>query len=370
MTWSWLRRRPYLIDAAIVLVLGVGYVGRAAHFGRYAVDLPLAVLYVVPLLARRRYPYAVLAFVSAVWVADAIAYSPVPPFATAFALYTVVVALDRMRGLAAAALATALPVVVTLARGEYNLAVLSLVLLGAAWVGGDNHRTRVAYVEALEERAQRLEREQEAERARAVAEEQARIGRELHDVIAHNVSVMVVQAAAANDVFDTRPEDAREALRAIESTGRGALAELRRLLGSVRGDGAQYAPQPGLDRLDDLLDQVRTAGLAVSVTIEGRPRELPAGIDLSAYRIVQEALTNTLKHAGATRADVALRYADDELGVEIRDDGTGAGNGGGGGRGLVGMRERVALSGGSLAAGPAPGGGYAVDARFPLGSHR
>jgi signal transduction histidine kinase len=279
-----------------------------------------------------------------------------------------VVSLGRVRGLATAGLATAVAVVVCLAEGEYNLAVLSIALLGAGWVAADNHRTRQAYVQALEERAERLEREREAEQARAIAEEQARIGRELHDVVAHNVSVMVIQAAAANDVFDTRPERARQALRSIEATGRSALAELRRLLISVREDGAGFAPQPGLENLDELVAQVRAAGLAVAVHVEGETRPLPAGIGLSAYRVVQEALTNTLRHAGATRAEVALRYVDDALEVQVRDDGIGRGNGDGGGRGLVGMRERVALFGGSFAAGPGPAGGFVVDARFPLGA--
>jgi signal transduction histidine kinase len=367
MLWNWLRRHPFLVDTGIILVLAAGYVGHAAHSGRLAGGVPLAVLYVAPLLARRKYPQAVLAILTAAWTADAIVYSPVPPFATAFALYSAVVTLGRLRGLAAAGLAAGVAVAVCLAAGEYNLAVLSVVLLGAAWVAGDNHRTRRAYVQTLEERAERLEREREAEQARAIAEEQARIGRELHDVVAHNVSVMVIQAAAANDVFDTRPERAREALRSIEATGRGALAELRRLLTSVRGE-AGFAPQPGLGNLDELVAQVRAAGLAVAVHVEGETRPLPAGIDLSAYRVVQEALTNTLRHAEASRAEIALRYADDALDVQVRDDGTGRGNGDGGGRGLLGMRERVVLFGGSFAAGPAPGGGFVVDARFPLGA--
>jgi signal transduction histidine kinase len=185
-------------------------------------------------------------------------------------------------------------------------------------------------------------------------------------VIAHNVSVMVVQASAANDVFDTRPDRVREALHAIERSGRDALAELRRLLGSVRGEGPDYAPQPGLDRLDALVAQVRGAGLSVAVVVDGNRRDLPAGVDLSAYRIVQEALTNTLRHARATSAEVTLRYGADELDVEIRDDGVSTGNGGGAGRGLIGMRERVAAYGGSLTAGPMAGGGFDVSARFPL----
>jgi signal transduction histidine kinase len=366
MVWNWLRRHPNLVDVVLVLALAAGYVGGAAHNHEWTGGVPLATLQVAPLLVRRRYPRTVLAVVTAMWIVYIAAVGGVPPVATAVAVYTVAANLPRTEALRTGAFAVAASTIAPLGLGEWNRAFGDLIPLVAAWVIGDNLGTRRAYTRALEERAERLEREQEAERARAVAEEQARISRELHDVIAHNVSVMVVQAAAANDVFDSRPERAREALRAIEASGRTALAELRRLLGVVRGDGADYAPQPGLDRLDELVAQVRAAGLAVAVSVEGAPRPLPTGIDLSAYRVVQEALTNTLKHAHATRADVSLRYGSDELDVEVRDDGSGAGNGDGGGRGLIGMRERVTAFGGSLVAGPAGTGGFAVEARFPL----
>jgi signal transduction histidine kinase len=184
-------------------------------------------------------------------------------------------------------------------------------------------------------------------------------------VIAHNVSVMVVQAAAAGDVFDAQPAKAREALASIEHTGREALTELRRLLGAVRADDGKV-PQPGLGRLPALLDQVRAAGLDVDVETEGEQRQLPLGIDLSAYRIVQEALTNTLKHAAASHAQVVLRYSDDELAVDVVDDGRGATQNGDAGHGLIGMRERVALYDGDLTAGPRAEGGFCVSARFPL----
>jgi signal transduction histidine kinase len=241
-----------------------------------------------------------------------------------------------------------------------------LVGFGAAWLIGDSVRSRRRYLEALEERAERLERERETEAARAVAEEQARIAREVHDVIAHTISVIVVQAAAARDVLAARPERAGEALESIEIAARGALGELRRLLGTVGGD-APLTPQPGLDGLDELVGRVRAAGLDVAVSIEGRQCELPPALDLSAYRVIQEALTNTLRHAHATRVDVSLRYLGDSLAVEIRDDGRANGAGGeGGGRGLIGMRERVTTFGGTLAAGPDPTGGFIVSARFPL----
>jgi signal transduction histidine kinase len=366
MVWNWLRRHPALVDVVIVLALAAGYVGRAAHQHQWVGGLSLAVLQVAPLLVRRRHPRAVLAVVTAAFVVQAVAVTQVPPFALMVAVYTVAASLTRYDGAVAAGTATAAATLTVLALGNWHAAISYPVPLVAAWVIGDNLGTRRAYTRALEERAERLEREQEAERARAVAEEQARIARELHDVIAHNVSVMVVQAAAANDVFDARPERAREALHAIEASGRSALAELRRLLGVVREDGADYAPQPGLERLDELVAQVRAAGLAVAVSVEGTPRPLPAGVDLSAYRVVQEALTNTLKHAHASAAGVSLRYGDEELGVEVRDDGAGSGNGDEHGRGLIGMRERVTAFGGSLDTGPLATGGFGVSARFPL----
>ena len=366
MVWNWLRRHSTAVDVALALLLGIGYVFHAARMSDWDGGVPLAVAQVAPLVVRRRYPRAVLSIVTAAWIAQVAFVSALPPVPTVVAVYTVGANLERMAGLQAAVASTAATSLATLGVGEYDRTVTYLVLFVAAWVIGDNLGTRRAYTRALEERAERLEREREAEAARARAEEQARIARELHDVIAHNVSVMVVQAAAANDVFDSRPERAREALHAIETSGRSALSELRRLLGVVRADGAEYAPRPGLDRLDDLVAQVRAAGLAVAVSVEGAQRTLPAGVDLSAYRIVQEALTNTLKHAQATRADVALRYRDDALDVEVRDDGEATGNGDGAGHGLIGMRERVTAYGGTLDAGPAPAGGFTVSARFPL----
>jgi signal transduction histidine kinase len=210
-----------------------------------------------------------------------------------------------------------------------------------------------------------------AEEARtAVGQEQARIARELHDVIAHSVSVIVVQAAAANDVFESRPDQARSALQSIERSGRDALVELRRLLSAVRPDDGRDAtgPQPGLDRLDELVEPLRGGGLEVVVRREGPATPLPAGVDLSAYRIIQEALTNTLRHARATRADVTVSYTADAVEIDVRDDGRAVPGSDGepGGHGLVGMRERASLLGGTLEAGPQPTGGYRVHARLPF----
>ena len=205
------------------------------------------------------------------------------------------------------------------------------------------------------------------EARRAVADERERIARELHDVLAHNVSVIVLQAAAAEDVFDAHPEQAREALRAIEASGRVALAELRRLLAAVRPDGDDLTqPQPGLDQLETLVGSMRAVGLAVDVRCEGERPPLPASLELSAYRIIQEALTNTLRHAGATRAGVTVRYAPDAVTLEVIDNGTSAPRLNGAGQGIVGMRERAGLLGGSVEAGPAPWGGFQVRARLPV----
>jgi signal transduction histidine kinase len=236
-------------------------------------------------------------------------------------------------------------------------AAFAMVVVGGAWALGEAARNRRA---AIEE-----------ETLRAVGEEQARIARELHDVIAHSVSVIVVQAAAADDVFEERPDQAREALRSIERSGREALGELRRLLSGVRpGEGAAPpAPQPGLDRLEELAEPLRSGGLEVVVEREGPVAALPAGVELSAYRIVQEALTNTLRHGRATRAAVSVRYGDDTVELEVRDDGRGAAaSAADGGHGLMGMRERAAMLGGSLEAGPMPRGGYRVLARLPRSS--
>lgn len=367
MVWSWLQRHPRLTDLAIVFALGSVYVGREVHLHRLTGGVALALLAVMPLLVRRRWPLAVLILATAATLVEAGVYGPVFPVAAAVAAYTLAEQWPRRGSLTVTTLVAAAVSLAALVVDGYHGALSALVPFALAWVIGDNLGTRRAYTRALEERADRLEREREAEAARAVAEEQARIARELHDVVAHNVSVMVVQAAAANDVFETRPDRARDALRAIEATGRGALVELRRLLGAVRGEYTEFAPQPGLDRMDELIDAVRSAGLEIELRIDGQPGLLPAAVEVSAFRVIQEALTNVLKHSHATRAEIVLRYADTGLDVEVRDDGTGGTvNGGGVGYGLIGMRERVAAFGGSLDAGPVPTGGFAVTARFPL----
>ncbi|MEE1738145.1 sensor histidine kinase [Streptomyces sp. BE147] len=258
------------------------------------------------------------------------------------------------------------------------VAIIMTVPFVLAWVLGDSMRTRRAYFSQLEERAARLEREREAQSKVAVAAERARIARELHDVVAHNVSVMVVQADGAAYVMDAAPDQARQALETISSTGRQALAEMRRLLGVLRtGDtreSGEYVPQPDVEQIEDLIEQVRQTGLVVDFKIEGTPRPLPSGVELTAYRIVQEALTNTRKHGGPDAgASVRLVYFDDGLGLLVEDDGRGAahelyedGGADGAGHGMIGMRERVGMVGGTLDAGPRPGGGFRISALLPL----
>ena len=242
--------------------------------------------------------------------------------------------------------------------------VFFAILFGAPWVAGRAIRHR-----RLNER--RLEHEK-AEAEAAIVEERSRIARELHDVVAHSISVMVLQARGGRRMIDVDPAEARGAFAVIEGAGHQALEEMRRLLGMLRASDEELAlmPQPSLEQLDTLVEQVRTAGLPVEVAVEGVPAALPPGVDLSAYRIVQEALTNALKHAGPARARVTVRYGEDDIELEIADDGAGTGDGDGSGHGLIGMRERVSVYGGELQAGRRPGGGYALRARLPLGSAR
>ncbi|MET9964941.1 sensor histidine kinase [Streptomyces sp. NPDC006356] len=262
--------------------------------------------------------------------------------------------------------------------GTLALMIFTSVPFALAWVLGDSIRTRRAYYEQLEERATRLEKEREAQAKVAVAAERARIARELHDVVAHNVSVMVVQADGAAYVLDSAPDQAKKALETISSTGRQALAEMRRLLGVLRTgehqESGEYVPQPDVEQIDDLVQQCRSSGLPVDFKVEGTPRPLPSGVELTAYRIVQEALTNTRKHGGPNAgASVRLVYFDDGLGLLVEDDGKGAphelyedGGADGEGHGLIGMRERVGMVGGTLDAGPRPGGGFRISALLPL----
>jgi signal transduction histidine kinase len=243
-----------------------------------------------------------------------------------------------------------------------------LVIFVFGWLAGHALRERTERTEAAEERAAQAEREREVAARLAVAEERARIARELHDVVAHAVSVMVLQVGAVRHRMQHSDAEDREVLGNVEKAGRAALTEMRRLLGAMRGDGEEpeRVPHPGVADLFGLIAHVRAAGLAVGLQVEGEPAELPAGLDLSVYRIVQEALTNTLRHAAARRAEVALSFGHHDLRIEVRDDGRGPVDGDRLGHGLVGIRERVKIYGGEMSAAGTPGGGFVLQARLPL----
>ncbi len=352
------------------------------------VPISLALSLVVAL--RRRAPEKMLLLATGAGVAQVIA--DVGPFPGNFAFLVILftVASRHTRWASRWALAGALlaPTIDTLrwpssphnpTADVFGTLFMTLAFV-LAWVLGDSLRTRRAYYLELEQRAKRLEKEREAQAKVAVAAERARIARELHDVVAHNVSVMVVQADGASYVLDASPDQTRMALETISGTGRQALAEMRRLLGVLRSgdtakrDGDAYVPQPGVEQIADLVEQVRGAGLTVDFRVEGDPHPLPSSVELTAYRIVQEALTNTRKHGGPhVGATVQLCYRDDELSVLAEDDGRGAqrelyqdGGTDGLGHGLIGMRERVGMVGGALEAGPRSGGGFRIRAALPL----
>ena len=240
--------------------------------------------------------------------------------------------------------------------------------IALSWATGFILSRRSEHAREMAERARRLQREQVEAADRAVAEERQRIARELHDVIAHSVSVMTVQAGAVRRLLLPEQQKERQALETVEATGRQALTEMRRLVGLLREQGAmpEFSPQPGLGTIDSLLERMREAGLPVELQVEGTPQELPPGVDLAAYRVVQEALTNALKYAGPAQAWVTVCWGDDELQLEIANDGSGGGGESGSGHGLEGMRERVVLYGGEIESGRRDGGGYVVRARLPV----
>jgi signal transduction histidine kinase len=349
-----------------------------APAGWALVNALLVAGFALPLLMRRRAPLVVVVLVIAAGGAQ-LAYTDRPPgsgagwLALNVALYSVAAHGGRRTAIAGAALVAAVSAI-QLADGGGTEDVLSASLfLGAVWALGRWVRVRRRGTRQLEERARRLAAEGELNARLAVERERARIARELHDSIAHSVSVMVLQAGAAEQVVMDAPERARASLTAIQDVGRDAVVELRRLLMLLRSDDdtAPLAPRPGIAGLDTLLAHVRDAGLPVVLSVEGKPEPLPTAIDLSAYRIVQEGLTNTLKHAGPAHARVTLRYSGHALELEILDDGDGDGCGAPDpqaacGFGLAGMRERASLYGGVMEAGPRDEGGYVLRARLPL----
>jgi signal transduction histidine kinase len=383
----WLREHPFAADTLLAALVTAILVpasifastkqGDVVFRHHNAFSIGLSALGAVPIAWRRRSPLAVLVVAGAAAVVYEACGFPDGPNAVPvlIALYSVAAHCDRRQSIVGAVYA-GVGVLVVFATARWHLdagtVISNTIIFGTAWILGDNLRNRRAYVSELEAKADYLEREQTARAQQAVADERSRIARELHDVVAHNVSVMVVQAGAARRTIDRDTDGARDALTSVEQTGRQALDEMRRLLGVLRTDDEATearAPQPSVADLDSLVANVRDAGLPVELVVEGVPRPLASGVDMSAYRIVQEALTNSLKHAGPARAHVRVRYGDHDLCVEVVDDGRGGAADptvNGGGNGLVGMRERVALYGGELRAGPRAGGGYLVSARLPL----
>ncbi len=376
--------RGWWFDAVIVVLAGAAVLEVAIRRDdRNAPEttlwfcIPAAAVVVLGLLARRRFPFGAPA---AFWLLAA-AFSFVDgrliPYPAGLYLAGILAAflLGNLRDplLARVGLAVVLASMVTIIFNRPGHSPGELVyvplLFGIAWLAGFALNARAEQADAAEARAAQAERERETAARIAVAEERTRIARELHDIVAHAVSVMVLQVGAVRHKLPDELGDESDALRGVEGAGRTALAEMRRLLAAMRDDGddLELVPQPGLDSVGTLVADVERAGLPVTLHVEGEAAPLPRAVELSAYRIVQEALTNALKHAHANRADVTLRYGPDELRIEIRDDGTGGGGASNGqGYGLVGVRERVEIYGGTMTAGTAPDGGFVLDARLPL----
>jgi len=390
---------PWAIDGAVAIVLLAFMVGQLALQakplpGQQAttpISYVLVVLIAAPLVTHRKWPLPSLAVCLAALLFYAsgryYAYPGIVLFAMVFGI--TLHGTRRQSLIALISCAAAMAVAIGLQPGvvgSYTTWVESELGIAIAWIVAESLRTRRARWAELNAKAERLEREREAEARRAVAEERLRIARELHDVVAHSMSVIAVQSAVGGHVMDTQPEEARHALAAIEATSRSALTEMRRLLGILRQDGepaGSLAPAPGLADLTPLVAQVGEAGLQVWVQVEGEHGPVPPGVDLSAYRIIQEALTNVIKHAAAATACVKVSYEKGAVALEITDDGPGRKDGRRGagpdgpradavtspfsaGHGIIGMRERVAVFGGEFAAGPRAGGGFRVFARLPI----
>jgi signal transduction histidine kinase len=330
--------------------------------------ISLVLIGAVSLAWRRRAPMAVLAITAAAFCGSLLlGYPPAQPLAPMIALFALAVVHSSLVTAAAGAVAGLVIVTATATylhwRADFDDRVLEdLLLLAAACLLGYGVQLSRARRSVLIAQEARLAREHAALTQQAVRDEKSRIARELHDIIAHSVSVITAQATGAQQVFDTEPGLARDALRSIETTGRGALTEMRRLLGvlQLENDDPGIEPQPGLDQLPLLIAQMERSGFPVELIVTGDPRPLSSGVQLNAFRIVQEALTNTLKHAGPARARVELGYRSDRLNIRICDSGRGFGADAVLGNGLIGMRQRAAMLGGELAVGPGPGGGVLV----------
>jgi signal transduction histidine kinase len=379
----WLLARRYWFDALILAGMGVWLADavvsrhqRDGPRGPLWFDVLAVIAFTTPLLARRRYPLgALLAAASAVaagsFVDGRLLSHPFVSFLFGLAICVLFgMRPSRLQSVAGLAFTIGVAAIVTLndPKGKIGDFIFDVIAFSVAWIIGFSVGGKFREVDEARERTARAERERE-ERARiAVADERARIARELHDVVGHSVSVMTVQASAVRRTLDADQEKEREALLVVEQTGREALAEMRRVVGVLRRpeEAPALAPQPSLEHLDRLVESAREAGLPVELRVEGTPVQLAAGIDLTAYRLVQEGLTNALKHARAQRAEVVVRYADGQVELTVSDDGRGGGDGDKGGHGLVGMRERISVYGGELEAGPRPEGGYRLSAKLPI----
>jgi signal transduction histidine kinase len=378
--------RKYAFDVLIVIAaiemaleVGIRYGAPDGPTTPRWFAVPATALIVLPLLARRRFPFAAPA---ALWGLAAV-------LSFVDGRLVVVTTTASIAGLVAAFLLGNLPdrtqaragLVVVLAGAVilmYNnpshtigeLVFIPVMFLGG-WLTGFALRERAAQAEEAEERAARAERERATAARIAVAEERGRIARELHDIVAHAMSVMVLQVGAVRHRLPQSLTEDKDALRDVEKAGRAALAEMRRLLGAMHDGGdVELAPQPGLDNLDALAERVSRAGLPVHLQVEGDVVQLPRAVELSAYRIVQEGLTNSLKHAKASRADVTVRYGAEDLELEVRDDGVGTSSSDGLGHGLVGIQERVKIYGGEMLVGAGSKGGFVLTARLPLEGQR
>lgn len=381
----WPFARVYWFDALLLAMAGIGITGAVLGRGRTDgpegplwFDILAILLIVVPLLARRRFPFGAPAAMGiAVALTSFVDRTVVPYDGVTFlvgcaAIFLVGSLRDRVQAVAGFAIAEGVLVVVIHndPRSSVGNFVVASIIFAIVWTIAFGVGRKSLEADEAKERANRAEREREERASAAVAEERARIARELHDVVGHSVSVMTVQASGVRRLLRPDQERERQALLVVERTGREALAEMRRMVGVLRRpeEAPALAPQPSLDHLSRLVEQAREAGLPVEMRIEGEATQLPAGVDLTAYRLVQEGLTNVVKHAGATRAEVLVHYGDGFVEVTVKDNGQGVGNGDSGGHGLVGMRERVSVYGGELDAGPQTGGGYRLHAKLPLTS--
>lgn len=369
-----------ILAVGAMVEVAVGRASPAAPRTSPWFDVAAIAVLVLPLFVRRRFPFGAP---TAYWLLGAalsfvdgrLVTFPVGIFVTGMmASFLLGDLRDGLKARMGLGVVLAGAEIVIFNKPEHSAGELVFIPLvfGVCWLGGYAVRERAGQVEVAEARATQAEREREAAARIAVAEERVRIARELHDIVAHALSVMVLQVGAVRHKLPGGLDEDRNALLGVEHAGRLALAEMRHLLGAMREDGedVQFAPQPGLDRIDALVQEVDRAGLPVGLRIEGDRVPLPRGIDISAYRIVQEGLTNALRHAHASHADVTLHYAPDELRIEVRDNGQGASSGNGLGHGLVGIRERVKLYGGEVTTGTATGGGFVLSTCLPLGQYR